>query len=336
MGIRIGWSDGVTIVTKKHVIGFDPSAKGIPNSCNFISHAHGDHTMGLSKGNKSYLTAETGDILHFGGKRSLEDYNSLKYGETVAVDNLKITARNAGHILGSAQFEIQTPDSSIVYTGDINCRDMLTTSAAEAIPCDILILETTYGNPFYVFPSPEEVYAEIVGWTLGQIHEGKIPTFKVYSTGKAQEIIRLINRFTTIPVVAHPTISKISEAYEKNGVELAYTDSNSAEGREILKDKQCVYVTSSNEDVLTNEDYSPAIATGWAMRFKSSATCTAFPLSNHADFNQLLNYVEQVKPERVYTVHGFRDDFGKYIQKKLGISARPIIPLSQKHLMEYL
>lgn len=336
MSVDVGWSDGVTVVAKEGIIRLDPSTKGVIKSCNFISHAHEDHIMGVTKGNKIYLTAETGDILRFGGKKSLEDYNSLKYGETVEVDNLKITAHNAGHILGSAQFEIQTSDTSIVYTGDINCRSMLTTSAAEAIPCDILILETTYGNPFYVFPNPEEVYAEIVGWTLGQIHEGKIPTFKVYSTGKAQEIIRLINRFTTIPVVAHPTTSKISEAYEKNGVELAYTDSNSEEGREILKDKQCVYVTSSNEDVLTNEYYSPAIATGWAMRFKSSAACTAFPLSNHADFNQLLNYVEQAKPKRVYTVHGFRDDFGKYIQKKLGISARPIIPLSQKHLKGYL
>jgi Cft2 family RNA processing exonuclease len=71
------------------------------------------------------------------------------------------------------------------------------------------------------------------------------------------------------------------------------------------------------------------------MRFKPNTVDAAFPLSNHADFNQLLNYVKQVKPKSVYTIHGFKDDFGNYVQKKLGIRAHPIVPLSQKHIMEY-
>lgn len=334
MELNIGWSDGVTISTNECTIRFDPSKRGV-KSCNFISHAHGDHTMGLSNGNEIYLTAETRDILNYGGRRSL-NCNLLKYEKPVEIDNFRITPFNAGHILGSAQFKIETPDSSIVYTGDINCRDMLITSAAKAIQCDTLILETTYGNPSYIFPSQEEVYTEIIDWILSKIRERKIPTFKVYSTGKAQEIMRLINKFTTIPVVVHPTISKISEAYRKNSVALSYIDSDSEEGRKILKDKECVYITPNSEDALSDTDYSKAIATGWAMRYKSSTSYTAFPLSNHADFNQLLNYVEQAKPKRVYTVHGFRDDFGKYLKKNLKIDAKPITPLIQGNLGRYL
>ncbi|MDQ1278891.1 MAG: putative mRNA 3-end processing factor [Thermoproteota archaeon] len=334
MELDIGWSDGVTISTKECAIRFDPSKKGV-KSFNFISHAHGDHTMGLSNGNEIFLTAETRDILDSGGRKNL-NCNALKYDRPVEIDKLKITPFNAGHILGSAQFKIETPDLTIVYTGDINCRDMLTTSAAKAVSCDTLILETTYGNPSYIFPRQEEVYTEIIDWILSKIHEEKIPTFKVYSTGKAQEIMRLVNKFTTIPVVAHHTISKISEAYNKNGVALKYIDSNSEEGKKILREKQCVYITPSSEDALIDEDYSKAIATGWAMRYKSSVSYTAFPLSNHADFNQLLNYVEQAKPKRVYTVHGFRDDFGKYLKKNLGINAKPITHLSQVNLGRYI
>lgn len=334
MGIRIGWSDGVTIAAKEHTIRFDPSRKGV-KSHNFISHAHGDHTGGLSRGNETYLTAETGDILNFSGKGNF--FNTLEYDRPVELDGLKIIAHNAGHILGSAQFEIQTPDSTIVYTGDINCRNMLTTSAAKAIQCDTLILETTYGSPSYVFPNPEEVYAEIVNWILSEIKQQRIPTFKVYSTGKAQEIMRLINKFTTIPIVTHPTISRISEAYKKNSVPLAYTDSNSEQGKRTLKDRQCVYITPNNEDATANSDNcSRAIATGWAMRYKPATAYTAFPLSNHADFNQLLSYVEEAKPKRVYTVHGFRDEFGKHVKKRLGISAQPIVPLIQRDLTGYL
>jgi len=333
--IQVGWLAGVTIMTEKQIIRLDPTTKGRTNT--LISHAHGDHTAGVGKDTEVYLTSETRNILTSSRGRPLETCRILRYGEEVAItDDVTVKTHNAGHILGSAQFEIESPESTIVYTGDLNCRDMLTTNAAEPIPCDTLILETTYGNPYYVFPSLGEVCTAIVNWILEKTHEGKIPVFRVYSVGKAQELIKLANEFTTIPVVTHPLISRVNDAYMKSGIELTYLDEESREGEEALKVGQCAYIIPTSEETPVGERYSLAIATGWALRNRTNSMDAAFPLSNHADFNQLLDYIEQAKPKQVYTVHGFKEDFIKHIRKRLHIKAQPIAPIAQTGLREYV
>ena len=51
-------------------------------------------------------------------------------------------------------------------------------------------------------------------------------------------------------------------------------------------------------------------------------TCAdvAFPLSDHADYDELLRYVELVQPKRVLTVHGFAAEFAADLRRR-GIEA---------------
>jgi len=84
----------------------------------------------------------------------------------------------------------------------LSIEGLFTTSAADSIPCDTLILETTYGVPFYTFPDLTVTCSEIVEWALQQIRTGKIPVFRAYSGGKAQEIVKIFNVMTRIPVIA--------------------------------------------------------------------------------------------------------------------------------------
>ena len=267
------------------------------------------------------------------GAKETDNLVTLRYGEPVEFDGISVTAHNSGHILGSAQYELSDGESSIVYTGDINCREMLTTSPAEIIRCDTLILETTYGSPSYVFPSTSDVYVRIIGWALDEIRKEKSPTFTVYSVGKAQEIIKIFNEFTNVPVVTSSTVTKINEAYRKNGVHLKYADYASKEGKESLE-QPCINVVSPYEKPPVSDRCSYASATGWAM--SRSKYSISFPLSGHADFNQLVNYVRLTKPKEVLTVHGFKKEFANYLSKKLGIRAREIPPLKQGSLKSYL
>ncbi len=46
----------------------------------------------------------------------------------------------------------------------------------------------------------------------------------------------------------------------------------------------------------------------------------AFPLSDHADYNDLLHYVEVVRPVRVLTLHGFAQEFARDLRGR-GIEA---------------
>jgi len=62
-----------------------------------------------------------------------------------------------------------------------------------------------------------------------------------------------------------------------------------------------------------------AVITGWAMdpgaiyRHQCHA---AFPLSDHADFPDLLRFVELVQPRRVVTLHGFAREFAQTLRER--------------------
>jgi putative mRNA 3-end processing factor len=213
---------------------------------------------------------------------------------------------------------------------------MLTTKAAEVIPCDILILESTYGHPNYVFPRLGQICAEMVNWTLECVNERKIPVFQVYSTGKAQEVIKILNKYTKIPVVVHPIIAKVNQAYLKNEIKLTYIISNSKEGIELINKKNCVFIVPNNVKTIPAQKYSTAVATGWALKFNLQRFSRAFPLSGHADFKQLVDHVKQTQPKKVFTIHGFKDSFANYLHTKLGIKAQPIKPLKQRLIHDYL
>jgi putative mRNA 3-end processing factor len=324
------------VKTRETIVRFDPQTKKNVNAINFFSHSHYDHVSCLNSKAKNYMTSETKDILHFRGDTGSRSIQPIKYGESVQQDDLEIIAHNAGHMLGSAQFEVRSPNMTIVYTGDINYRNMLTTKAADVISCDILIIETTYGHPTYLFPRLGETCVEIVNWALGTLKENKIPVFKVYSTGKAQEIIKIFNEFTKIPVLVYPTVAKVNQAYEKNGVKLDYRLFNREEENDLLEHKQCVLVVPNNYKTFPARPHSLAVATGWVLKFGSSRFSGAFPVSGHADFKQLVTYVKEADPKTVFTTHGYEDYFANYLSKKLGINARPITSIKHKPLLEYL
>src|SRR5258705_7195350 len=62
-----------------------------------------------------------------------------------------------------------------------------------------------------------------------------------------------------------------------------------------------------------------AMISGWAVdpnaiyRYQVDA---AFPLSDHADYDDLLRYVELVQPKRVLTLHGFAADFARDLRDR--------------------
>jgi putative mRNA 3-end processing factor len=71
-----------------------------------------------------------------------------------------------------------------------------------------------------------------------------------------------------------------------------------------------------------------AAFSGWALdpgfRYMSSMD-EGFPLSDHCDFNELLEFVRRCSPEVVYTTHGFAREFATAVRKQLGIESRPLI-----------
>lgn len=323
-GTAVGWSNGIIVKTRNVTLCFDPSSPVDKYNSIFISHAHGDHTSGFRSKKSKYSTNETLKIYEGGRDHSVKNFTPIRYGETLKIDGVEIVAHNAGHMLGSAQFEIRTPEEVVVYTGDINCVETLTTKPADIVNCDILIIESTYGSPEFIFPERMFVYSELAKWVVSQIMSGRIPTFHVYSAGKAQEIIRLLNVFTNVPVVVHHHVGKVSDVHRRLGIDLDFVSDESVEGFKLLAKGGCVYVVPPSISSEFSRKMVRAMASGWAVKFRPRKFDAVFPVSSHADFKQLVAYVKAVKPRAVYPCFGFENVFSEYLRRRERIDGGPL------------
>jgi len=332
--VKIGWQKGVVISSKQTKIVLDPvGGRGLGRNTHiFITHAHADHTYGLRTSAKKHATVETIRIYEKLNEEQLKNTVSVRLNKPVKVGDLEVTPLNAGHMLGSTQFLVETPKKTILYTGDINCVDTLTTEAAQVSECDELIMEATYGDPFYVFPSRHRTYARIVEWAATQARKGKSPVFHVYAAGKAQEIVRLFNVYTTLPVVTNRYVSRVNEAHTTFGVKLNYIDISSRKPE--VFDGTHVLVTTVRDESISSDRSTRAVATGWALKMHSR-DFPSFPLSSHADSKQLMNFAKATRAKRVYLYTGCVDIFAEYLRKKAGLNAKPLPPLAQTELGDF-
>ena len=110
---RIGWLDGLVIGTPNITLVVDPSTtRRVSQSARvLVSHAHSDHTGGFRHKGLKQSTRETRDIHHALNEHRVANFRSLDINERLTIGDVEIKALNAGHMLGSAQFLINTPES---------------------------------------------------------------------------------------------------------------------------------------------------------------------------------------------------------------------------------
>jgi len=307
--MRVAWRGGALVEAKDSLFWLDSPPRGCGVS--LITHAHSDHSP--RKLSRVIATPETASILGLFRDGNVE--KTIRYGEALKIDDVEISAHPSGHVFGSSQFSIECGGEKIVYTGDLNTYDSILLNGAEAIESDELIIESTYGSPRYIFPKREEIYAEIVRWILETIKNGEIPAFKVYALGKAQEIISIVNNYLKLPAVTSWTVSKITEKHKDHGLTLDHLPIFTEEGIEAFNQGECVYISSRRRNPPSKRKLRWAIATGWALHYRITGYDASFPLSGHADFPGLLSYVVESRAKKVYVVHGFVEEFTKYLQK---------------------
>ncbi|MEM1943111.1 MAG: MBL fold metallo-hydrolase [Candidatus Caldarchaeum sp.] len=316
----ITFNGGVRIAHLGRTVFFDSASSTTPGHLRLISHAHSDHVANTGR---ILATSPTVGLMksvwEMRGKTT-----SVQYHELMKLENgLAVKPLNSGHVLGSAAFNIQGDGLSLTYTGDINTVETLTTQPAETCHSEFLVMESTYGHPSFVFPPRHQTYARILRWTLECLSDGVLPAFKAYSIGKSQELIKLFNTYTTLPVVAGPTVSKASKVYVDFGEKLDYMPYNDADAVKLLASGGCVYVDSQVRRMITHRRMRWAYVSGWALQYRFEDMDAAFPLSSHADYNGLLKYVEETEPRKVYVFHGFSGYFARTL-RRLGFDAEPL------------
>ncbi len=301
----------------------DPSAP-VPRA--FVSHAHGDH-VAFGGGGRALASRETAALL--GERFGLGVSDPLAWGEAIPWDApvgpSVLTLVPAGHVLGAAQLVADTPAGRLVYTGDYQSGPGLTHAAGAPVPCDVLILEATFGLPIFRFAAREGVRAEIAGWCAARLAAGETPVLLAYALGKAQELCAALGE-AGLPIVAHGAVRKMCAAYERLGVRLPATrpmTGGDAEPAVIIVPPWARRLLKKRKDARL------AYVSGWARidaareRFDADAV---FTLSDHADFDDLLFTVRTSGARRVYTTYGHAVPFAA-ILRDLGIDARPLAAL---------
>jgi putative mRNA 3-end processing factor len=284
----------------------------------FISHAHTDH---MARHELAYCTPATAAL--YQKRYGARPTRAMPFGEPLVWGELTLTTHPAGHVFGSAMLSISGLAGSVLYTGDFKLRPSATAEPAAPPRADILIMESTYGNPRYRLPPRDETIGQLVVTVQRILADGRTPLIHAYVLGKAQEVTRILSD-AGIRVAQHPLVHEISLIYQQCGCDLGsyelYAGSPPTDAAVVAPPR------NQRGAALTGLRRPVSIAvTGWAVdpawRWRLGADY-AFPLSDHADFDELSECIEQVAPSIVYCTHG-PVEFVEHL-RRCGHNAHPL------------
>ncbi len=267
----------------------------------FVSHAHFDHT---APHKKILATPET--VLFFRHRYRKVVARALPLRRPQTVDGVKVELFPSGHILGGAQILLHHRGKRIVYTGEYTLIPGWTSPPAEIPKADIVIMESTYGLPRYRFPTRQEVADLICRKVEETFAGGKTAVILAYPLGKSQEAAKLLGD-RGYSVLVHASIFDLFKIYQRCGITFQNVEVLSGQPLQkkvvilppyLWRSKGTVQIPSKKVFFLS----------GWGVDSQNHHSFKAdevLPLSDHADFSQLLAYLEEAQPEKVYTLHGF-------------------------------
>lgn len=293
-----------------------------------VTHAHADHLVGLKQSlrncEKVLMTAATRDLIEvINGSLADGPVETLDYGETVQYGDERVTLVKAEHILGAAQVLVEDAEGSrVAYTGDFRL------DGTPVLDCDTLVVEATYGNPSCRRPFKLDVKELLVSMVEKKLRDGAVYVFGYH--GKLQEVMQILHSAdVSVPFVMPERVFHVSKVCEQHGMQLGcLTLSTAKEGRELLdQNLPCVAFYHMNSRGHVGLDNSRICVSGWEFH----SPCRQIgdkehlvALSDHSDFDDLIEYVRRSKPKHVIT-DNYRVSYGetlaKEINKRLGIHA---------------
>ena len=298
-------------------VSLDPKKSDF-DGINFVSHAHTDH-LPSKNGGTILSSIETNEIAELRGFK-MENH-------TKSLENFSLI--DSGHILGARGLLFD----DIFYTGDICTRDRGFLQGAKIPKCKTLITECTFGLAEFIFPALDEIKKQ-VNELISELYGKGIPVILMgYQLGKAQTITQLFGHWG--PLYLHDSVKEMNSLHQKFGVSLPDGLGHSeAEKNGLLEKKPWMMVapmmSSKNKFVQEMKSKYGAVTigfSGWAQSKKFSfgrRTDYSIPMSDHCDFNELVDMVVQSGAEKVYTIHGFVNEFAEHL-RKIGISSQPLV-----------
>ena len=289
-----------------------------------ISHGHADHARW---GNKHYLCHNDSKAIlkhRIGQDISIE---SMGYNKPKTINGVKVSFYPAGHIIGSSQIRLEYKGYVIVFSGDYKTQPDFLTVPFEPVKCNEFITESTFGLPIYKWKSELELQNELQNWVLQNQQNNRTSVFIGYSLGKAQRIMKLVEGVDDIFV--HSAINNLNNAISNSGINIPDTTLIKSDfNKKEIQNKIVILPPALLGSKLLKRipNAATAICSGW-MHIRGNrrwkGVDAGFAVSDHADWDGLLEAVKATEAEKVYVTHGSQAVFSKYLNE-IGIEAHEL------------
>lgn len=286
-----------------------------------ISHGHADHSRW---GHKQYITHHRNVpiIKHRLGPISVSGKN---WGETFTINGVKFSLHPAGHIIGSSQIRVEHQGEVWVFTGDYKIEDDGLCTPYENVKCHTFITECTFGLPAFKWMPQSEVFEDINRWWSQNRSEGKTSILFGYTLGKAQRLLKHLD--TSLgKIYTHGAVENMT-AVLRPIVDLPKTHLITRETKkEELLGNMVIAPPSAHGSTWIRKmvPFVTATASGW-MAFRGArrrrAIDKGFVLSDHCDWEELIECIKATGAEKVICTHGYTEIFSRYL-RELGYDAR--------------
>jgi Cft2 family RNA processing exonuclease len=308
---HVTWDRGISLVG--HDFWLDPLTV---RDLAFVSHAHTDHTR---RHRLAVMTPDTLGLLT--EERRPRDAHLLELGEPYALGEAALTLHDAGHMLGSAQLLFEHGGHRLLYTGDMKLRRSGGRADTPVPHAHVLVLESTYGQPHFRFPDPDSIAEVVARWCRRALDARVTPVLLAHAVGKAQELMVALAPYGFRFALEERCVP-FTRGYEASGTALPEWCELSDEPG----DRVVIAPPTGKDAIRRLGRYRTALVSGWALDASFwrvfGADC-AFPLSDHCDFDELLEVIRRSGADQVYTVHGFPDAFAKHLRKR-GVRAHAL------------
>jgi len=293
-----------------------------------VSHAHMDHVR-----NHKHIVA-TAPTIRFAAQRiGKSQATVLGFGEQRELaPGCHVTLIPAGHILGSAQVLVEKDGHRLLYTGDFKVQPNLTAERLEVVEADVLIMESTFGDPRYRFPKRGDVVDRLIDFVDRAFRDRCVPVVAGYALGKAQEAMKILAD-AGFRLAVHGSVLALAKTYVEHGIDfgdMVKYDRDHLAGRVLI----CPPSALRNRAIQRLRNRRTVFLTGWAIhrgtRYRYQVD-EALPLSDHADFDELIEFARRVRPRKIYTTHGPKN-FYLHL-RRCGFVAEPLAPQPQLMLL---
>ncbi len=271
-----------------------------------ITHGHADHAR---PGHGAVLaTTQTLRIMAARMGQAGAATQALAYGERVQIGDVTVWLSPAGHVLGSAQVVLEYGGSRVVVSGDYKRRSDPTCAEFQPVTCDVFVTEATFGLPVFKHP-PAEVEIGRLLRSL-QLFPDRAHLVGVYALGKCQRVIALLRRAGhDRPIYLHGALQGLCALYEELGVPLGPLLPAMGMAKADLQGEIVLCPPSALADRWSRRLPDPLIvaASGWMrvrQRAKQRGVELPLVISDHADWTELLQTMEDTGAPEIWVTHG--------------------------------